>query len=415
MALEDLYRLVARVMLTSSITIDFLSYAQPHLKNRIEGLPSWIPDWTALSSGEESHLDEINVLGTGSQEHGYCASAGLLLNSAITADVSTVLISGSFIDDVAWTSEIIDSSCIITVAEFRSPGMLRKLWENHVQPLGQSYAGGGTIADAFWITLIGNLQGDRSPANEKHYVHFLSYWRLGRLRDLDAEALLSTGKPRPSYGDVEARTAAAQNERKSNFINDDEVAASKRSLKAILATSPEKYCTCPRSPGRTSPKTEHHFKACYYRTLSENPPWEAFLTVKWPQRTDDPSLLMMDDIFIADWFRRLRDDVSEPMPILQSAGNDYDSALKLCALYRRFFITSGKLMGCGPPNMLPGDRVALIAHAQMPFVLRRCPQSTDLEPAYNLIGEAYVHGAMQGAYVRFDNDGEAIGETIKII
>ena len=36
MALEDLYRLVARVMLTSSITIDFLSYAQPHLKSRIE-------------------------------------------------------------------------------------------------------------------------------------------------------------------------------------------------------------------------------------------------------------------------------------------------------------------------------------------------------------------------------------------
>jgi hypothetical protein len=415
MSIEGLYCLVAKVMLTSSVTVDVLSYAQSHLKNRIDGLPSWVPDWTALNSGGEKNLDEINVLGTGSPEHGYSASSGLLLRAGVSSDLSTLLISGSFIDEVAWNSEILDSSCIGTVAEFRTPGILRKLWETHVQPLGQSYAGGGTVVDAFWRTLIGNIQHDRTPATEQYYVHFLSYWRLGRLRDLDAESLISTGEPRPSYWDVEARRTAAKKEMESNFLNEDQVAALKRSSKALLATSPEEHCTCSTSISRNSVEAEEHDKECGYRVISEDPPWEMLLTVKFPQRTNDPSLEMMDDVFIADWFRRLRHDVSEPMPILQSSSNIYESALPHCAINRKFFITSGNLIGFGPPDLLPGDRIALIAKAQMPFVLRRNSQSTDSEQSYRLIGEAYIHGVIDGSYVRFDQNGEPVWETIKIL
>jgi hypothetical protein len=41
--------------------------------------------------------------------------------------------------------------------------------------------------------------------------------------------------------------------------------------------------------------------------------------------------------------------------------------------------------------MLPGDRVVVLFGAELPLVLRQ-----DDEGYYQVIGEAYVHGAMDG-------------------
>jgi hypothetical protein len=91
------------------------------------------------------------------------------------------------------------------LAEFRSPGFLRKIWQEEVQILGPNYAGGGTTVEAFWKTLIANIGEEREPATDHYFVHFLSYWRLSRLRDYQADRIIRDGGICPSFDDVNAR------------------------------------------------------------------------------------------------------------------------------------------------------------------------------------------------------------------
>jgi len=54
---------------------------------------------------------------------------------------------------------------------------------------------------------------------------------------------------------------------------------------------------------------------------------------------------------------------------------------------RRPFITSGGHLGLGLSAMLPGDKIAVLFGAELPFIRRQ-----DDEGYYQIIGEAYVHG-----------------------
>lgn len=61
---------------------------------------------------------------------------------------------------------------------------------------------------------------------------------------------------------------------------------------------------------------------------------------------------------------------------------------------RRMFTTSQTYIGLGPKRMRSGDCLALLEGGQVPYILRRKGQE------YELIGECYVHGIMEGE--RFD-------------
>ena len=61
---------------------------------------------------------------------------------------------------------------------------------------------------------------------------------------------------------------------------------------------------------------------------------------------------------------------------------------------RRFFIMSSGHIGIGPQTMLPGDVVAVLYGGYVPFVLRPCGEE------YELVGECYVHGIMNGEVIR---------------
>jgi hypothetical protein len=70
-----------------------------------------------------------------------------------------------------------------------------------------------------------------------------------------------------------------------------------------------------------------------------------------------------------------------------------------------FFITKKGYIGAGPPDTRPGDQVWILCGGQVPFVLRQTENgSTDLDRACErrLVGDAYVHGIM---------DGEAVDEN----
>jgi len=61
---------------------------------------------------------------------------------------------------------------------------------------------------------------------------------------------------------------------------------------------------------------------------------------------------------------------------------------------RRFFITTGGHMGVGPPEMLPGDCIAILLGGNVPFCLRAVPDAP--KGHYTLVGDTYVQGLMDG-------------------
>ena len=69
------------------------------------------------------------------------------------------------------------------------------------------------------------------------------------------------------------------------------------------------------------------------------------------------------------------------------------SALYHCTK-RRFFVTAAGHMGLGPRCMQPEDIVVVLRGGRKPFVLRKKVDG------YWLLGEAYVHGVMDGEAVQ---------------
>jgi hypothetical protein len=75
---------------------------------------------------------------------------------------------------------------------------------------------------------------------------------------------------------------------------------------------------------------------------------------------------------------------------------------------RTLFTASDGYLGLGPSTMAPGDAVYAIAGGCTPFILRERPsdiassdnKTPEAELEYYLIGEAYIHGLMDGEITR---------------
>ncbi|ERF77194.1 hypothetical protein EPUS_06474 [Endocarpon pusillum Z07020] len=66
---------------------------------------------------------------------------------------------------------------------------------------------------------------------------------------------------------------------------------------------------------------------------------------------------------------------------------------------RRIFRTAGNLLGLGPKSLRPGDHIFVLLGARVPFILRPIAPAEDGRSSsayYEMVGEAYVHGIMQG-------------------
>lgn len=87
----------------------------------------------------------------------------------------------------------------------------------------------------------------------------------------------------------------------------------------------------------------------------------------------------------------------------QKAFSEFEEAFRRLAPHRSFFVTDGGLPGMGPPSMQYGDRVFVLPGSRTPFVLRLLdrrrflrPRSSDWSDCYQLIGDCYLQGAMDG-------------------
>ena len=90
------------------------------------------------------------------------------------------------------------------------------------------------------------------------------------------------------------------------------------------------------------------------------------------------------------WWQNIVDEPGAQSPGTQESYINYQSAwLQHCHL-RYFFVTQTGYMGVGPLAMRPDDHICLLAGSQVPMVLRSVGDN------YQVVGECYVHDAMDG-------------------
>jgi hypothetical protein len=70
------------------------------------------------------------------------------------------------------------------------------------------------------------------------------------------------------------------------------------------------------------------------------------------------------------------------------------SVIYRATAYRKFFLTTAGRMGFGPESIQPGDEIVIICGGKVPFAIRR--DAAEPSDHAKLIGDLYVHGAMDG-------------------
>jgi hypothetical protein len=68
------------------------------------------------------------------------------------------------------------------------------------------------------------------------------------------------------------------------------------------------------------------------------------------------------------------------------------SALSSNLSNARFFVSKSLRIGLAPMGAAVGDQIAIIASADLPFVLRPVPEDYAGEEAYRIMGGCYVDG-----------------------
>jgi hypothetical protein len=392
-AVQVLYRTLAARIIVDRRNLNILSYAGKSAQS-IPDLPSWVPDWSFYSG---------DTLGTGADdtEFHFKTSSNIHGKVSCSPDYRILDVSGLFIDTIEWVSETLNHEKFNLLPEFREAGAFVSLWKERASCLGEQYVAGGTVTEAFWRTLIADMGTNREQATEDFYIHFLNYWRLARLSDMRTEEYMQAHPVRPSITDDDARREAQAKEDEYSFLNEDQIASGRRRFEAFLA---EEGIVC------TKDESCHHCKS-----MNDPKIMRTWFRESVNLRTDDPTLDMMDDQFIAEWFRRLRSDEAKPIHVLESGANSYAVCILHGATGRCFFITSGKLMGLAPPKAKPGDKIAIIAGAQVPFVLRPRFGLQSSTSFNTLVGEAYVHGVMDGSFVKVNDEGIPEWNIIRLI
>ncbi|KAI8941941.1 hypothetical protein NX059_000055 [Plenodomus lindquistii] len=84
---------------------------------------------------------------------------------------------------------------------------------------------------------------------------------------------------------------------------------------------------------------------------------------------------------------------------MECSGPVYES---LCGMVpnHSYFVTKRGYMGIGPPQIASGDEVWILYGGRVPFILRKAGPSLALSSGnFTLVGDAYVHGVMDGEAV----------------
>jgi hypothetical protein len=171
-----LYRQFVRDYILYSGNADIL-LTKPETSN-IEGLPSWVPDWTSRQMSP--------VLGHDGYTEKYRASQVIPSIVLPSNEPDTLRIAASIVDQVTWISEPFEFQDAEHLPAFRRGGFLIRIWNEIFDRLSPRVES-AHLQEAFWRTLIANVKDSKEPAGEQFFVHFLCFWRTKRVLDREAE------------------------------------------------------------------------------------------------------------------------------------------------------------------------------------------------------------------------------------
>ncbi|KAM5353828.1 hypothetical protein ACJ41O_000478 [Fusarium nematophilum] len=77
-------------------------------------------------------------------------------------------------------------------------------------------------------------------------------------------------------------------------------------------------------------------------------------------------------------------------------GSIFEASMHHASWGRRFFVTKKGYMGIAHPGARAGDAVALFSGGRVPFIVRGVSGNSEAREYYRIVGEAYVHGVMDG-------------------
>jgi hypothetical protein len=397
--------------------------------SKTEGLPSWVPDWAIAPQHQTVPLAPASFLSA------YKASGGRKAWKGWPDSPDILRIAGKTYDEVIWVAEPFQKGDLELLPHLRRrPQTLEKLWNEVSSRLGQTRK----EMDAFWRTLMANVDRDRTPVGPMSYIYFLRYWHQSKTFDQRAMRYWETHADAPPVeSEIEQRALfeSATAEEQTVVTTDeyeafknwyaasallnmpcrsngtDDIEATKQILRQVLSTEPPDWTIA-------APK-------CLHCCLLNIPNVYIELGL-WKVSGSSPALVYRDtDPFIADYYQHLENGGDA---IITSDEKMHCSAHLMNILGNRaFFITRNGSMGLGPWSTKPGDRVVILSGASVPALLRRtgepkwCLDLTDEAipvmrkiELYHVVGEAYVHGIMGGEAVK-DFDWEKNYEVFDLV
>jgi hypothetical protein len=95
----------------------------------------------------------------------------------------------------------------------------------------------------------------------------------------------------------------------------------------------------------------------------------------------------------------IREGARNPWEKDSTSALRFQKSFDIACRGRRAFVTKKGYMGVGPANMANGDVIYIVAGGTHPLVLR-APSSTSTGNRFELVGDCYVDGIMDGQTVK---------------
>ncbi|KAK0652648.1 hypothetical protein B0T16DRAFT_104087 [Cercophora newfieldiana] len=286
-----------------------LRFAGVGRDQRIIGLPSWAPDWTAGI--------QAAILSHGDDQSDYKASLDTVPRLEFAEELRTVRCFGIVFDKVNALGDIFRGTPTPKHHQFRdSLCLLQHLCSpNHRYSKGR--CNGQSLDEAFYRTLIGDTDPiqKKRPAPDATEHSFLAYWKS---TIINAETALSDDLS------SERREEILSARRNVGFADNDDNLFAHMLSTDLARQHPDK--------------------------------WDGFTSIFRP----DPSRTAFF----------------------------HDNALM--AFGRRMCVSEKGYVGLVPANTAVGDQIAILAGAGTPYLLRETGGKR------LLVGECYIHGAMDG-------------------
>lgn len=130
-----------------------------------------------------------------------------------------------------------------------------------------------------------------------------------------------------------------------------------------------------------------------------------------------------ESIYMGFWYRELLAHYKFPQPdgVRDLSEIDtFNAHISRATARRRFFVSREGFIGLGPPGTKVGDKICVLAGGKVPFILRdlegdeRGDNESKPGTYCRLLGDAYVHGLMDGQAVKMVEDGTRELETFKL-